>query len=234
MLITEYKALFVHIPKTAGQSVENYMLECLGKRRETNGSDFLLRPNDNPKFGPPRLAHLTVKEYVKYGYVTQEDFDGYFKFSFVRNPWERIISFYRYYGFSNLIKFPVFVKKYLPLYFEKEHWFFRPQVEFIFDESDVLQVDFLGRMETLKEDFDTVTRLSSIPKGILPHNNVSEERGIVSKKSLFVVKKHPKVIIDLSFSIKKSKDYSDLYSTEAKKIVEKYYERDIELLKYKY
>src|SRR5262245_2591511 len=86
MISHAQRCVFVHIPKVAGQSVEHVFVgwnNLTWKKR----APLLLRPNDNPAKGPPRLAHLRAEEYVQFGYLPPEKFASYFKFSFVRNPW---------------------------------------------------------------------------------------------------------------------------------------------------
>src|SRR5437764_11835271 len=97
MISHKYRTIFVHIPKTGGQSVENVFLTLHGLTWETR-EPLLLRPNSDRNLGPSQLAHLRAKEYVACGHIDQENFDSYFKFAFVRNPWERIVSGYHYYG----------------------------------------------------------------------------------------------------------------------------------------
>jgi len=58
------KCLFVHVPKCAGQSVEMFFLDRIGLDWERR-APLLLRPNDVPALGPPRLAHLKAAEYVE-------------------------------------------------------------------------------------------------------------------------------------------------------------------------
>lgn len=231
MLIPEYQILFVHIPKTAGQSIENFLLHSLQKDRINHGREYLLCPNDNPSKGPERLAHLTVKDYVKYNYLKEEEYNQYFKFSMVRNPWSRVVSFYKFRGFHNLITFNRFVERYLPKYFEKENWFFRPQTDFIFDVNSNLLVDFLGKFELIETDFKKIIIQFDIPFSVLPKNNVSQAKKVISKKSVNLIKKHPEIISRLYFNYRE-KPYQELYNQNSKKIVSRLYEKDIDLLKY--
>lgn len=234
MLIPEYKSIFVHIPKTAGQSIENYLLSTLEKNRFSDGKNYLLCPNDNPNKGPQRLAHLTTEDYLKFAYLTEREFKEYFKFSMIRNPWARVVSFYKFRGFTNLVSFNRFVNRYLPEYFEKEYWFFRPQTDFIFDDNENLLVDFVGRFESLDRDFNSITEKMNIPFSKLPFDNVSEGKKIISRKSFNLLKKHPKALTHLNFMKTENKDYKELYNRTSKEIVEKLYERDMDLLKYKF
>lgn len=95
MISHKFRTVFVHIPKTAGQSIETAFLNAHGLTWETR-APLLLRRNDDPAAGPPRLAHLFAREYVALGHVTPRDFDAYHKFSVVRHPYDRAVSAYNY------------------------------------------------------------------------------------------------------------------------------------------
>ncbi|SFT89350.1 sulfotransferase family 2 domain-containing protein [Sedimentitalea nanhaiensis] len=89
------ETLFVHIPKTGGQSVETVFLRDLGlswRERDT----LLLRHNDDRAKGPEKLAHLYASEYVALGHLEADRFARYLKFTIVRHPFDRVLSEYRY------------------------------------------------------------------------------------------------------------------------------------------
>ena len=91
MISIKHKIIFIHIPKCAGQSIESIFLRDLGlswKERHP----LLLRPRKANEKGPERLAHLYAEEYFKFGYISKEKYDKFFKFSIIRNPVDRILS----------------------------------------------------------------------------------------------------------------------------------------------
>ena len=108
MISHKFNALFIHVPKAAGQSVEAFFLDLHGLEWEER-LPLLLTPNEADKIGPPRLAHLHLEDYVGQHFMSQEDFDRYFKFGFVRNPWSRAVSFYKFHGHHYLMSFEEFV-----------------------------------------------------------------------------------------------------------------------------
>jgi Sulfotransferase family len=127
--------------------------------------------------GSPRLAHLKASQYVACGYVTPEQFRGYFKFSFVRNPWDRVVSFYKDSKRGRGLSFNTFLSRELVgREWHKRYWFVGPQHEFLFDAQRTPLVDFIGRFETLQADFDHVCRRFGIPPTALPH--VNRSRGL--------------------------------------------------------
>jgi chondroitin 4-sulfotransferase 11 len=81
------KFIFIHIPKNAGSTVELslgiYKKECMVESKNSvfeNGASY-------------SQQHLTAKQLKIYD-KTKDIFDSYFKFSFVRNPYQRVLSEY--------------------------------------------------------------------------------------------------------------------------------------------
>ncbi|WP_024611175.1 sulfotransferase family 2 domain-containing protein [Pseudoalteromonas sp. TB64] len=211
--------LFVHVPKVAGQSVESVFLKRAGLSWHQRDA-FLLKQNKQLKLGPPRLAHLTASEYIKLGYVTQHEFDGLYKFSFVRNPWERILSEYQYRAYR--CSFKDFLLKQFPTVKDDNYYtgddLYRhviPQAEFVCDKQGKLMVDFIGRFEKLTKDFAKVSNFIADEPLLLPHKN---------KTSLSFKR----------FLQPKSKHYSDYYCDKTEQFVARYYAQDIELFNYSF
>lgn len=231
MICHHYKCVFVHVPKNAGQSIEQVFLNQLNLTWETR-SPLLLRNNDKPELGPPRLAHLKAEEYVRYKYLTPEMFRDYFKFAFVRNPWSRVVSLYIYLGYNKTCDFKSFLfgtlKKTL---FNEKNWFVGPQGSFVYTDNDELLVDFIGRFENLENDFGYVCKRVGLPQVEIPHANQSSDMG-----SFLGVK--PKKLARNVFdrlsrnNPPKHKHYREYYDLECIEVVAELYRRDIDLFKY--
>ncbi len=174
MISNKYRCVFVHIPKTAGQSIEQFFLNLHGLSWE-NRSPLLLRYNPDANRGPESLAHLTASEYVECGYLTLEEFNKCFKFSFVRNPWERLVSEYRYRQYYKKYTFREFVLNGLPSRskYSDSYRHIMPQSEFILDENGRSLVDFIGRFENLQNDFNVICAKLGIEVSVLPFKNDS-------------------------------------------------------------
>jgi len=231
MISHHHKCIFVHIPKNAGQSIEHVFLDLLGLKWATR-APLLLRYNDRPELGPPRLAHLKADEYVRFKYLTQEMFDEYFKFAFVRNPWSRTVSIYKYFGYDKKSDFKSFLLgDFKNKFFEEKQWFVGPQSDFIYAEDGRLLVDYIGRFEDLQVNFEFVCKKIGLPSIKVPHVNESAgSNNILGSNPRKMVKnllRIPKIR-----RIPNYKNWQDYYDRESIDWVSRLYEKDIELFGY--
>ncbi|MBQ4849233.1 sulfotransferase family 2 domain-containing protein [Pseudoalteromonas sp. MMG012] len=235
MISTKDNCLFVHIPKVAGQSIELFFVERMGLTWQQR-SDLLLRPNEDRLMGPPRLAHLYAQEYVKYGYLSSEQFSQYFKFSFVRNPWARLVSEYTYRKALGHEQYQRSFKSFLLDAFPepKDDDFIRgvdhyrhivPQTNFLYDHDGNCLVDFIGQFESLQQDFSKVCKYLGINNSTLPHKNSTADLG--SKNLL--EKLYQKFV---KLPKKPQLHYSAYYCDETIDFVSKYYAQDIKRFNY--
>jgi hypothetical protein len=236
MLSLHHKCIFIHIPKTAGQSVERAFLDDLGLGWSTR-APLLLRYNENPELGPPRLAHLTAREYVSKCYVPEDTFKEYYKFSVVRDPWSRTVSLYKYMRY--FVPFRRFILDILPRrLWNDEYWFVRPQVEFLQDDAAQTLVDDVLRFENLKNDFDRVRKMLGLA-GELPRVNSSSKTVSAPGPNRALRLLARSVVsgnVDLARSaIGRKQIYSDwrqYYDAETRDKVAELYARDIEAFGY--
>jgi hypothetical protein len=168
MISLQKRFLFVHIPKTAGNSIQTILREysedhLVALRKEQDGIErFGLRnPNYNIK------KHSTLGEYRDA--LGNEQFRSLYKFTCVRNPWDRMVSYY-------------FTPTQSP-----EHWHrkkFRVIISKAVSVADYLRldqgeedpfanVDYTMRFENLADDFRTVCGTLGISPGALPRYNRS-------------------------------------------------------------
>lgn len=148
----EFSCIFIHIPKTAGTSVERAIFK----------TEHWL------------VGHRKALDYVR---VDEEKFHSYFSFAFIRNPFDRMVSAFHYLkqGGGNAID-KNFADEHLKDCFDfrsfilalkndtfKEKilaWMhFVPQYIYVCDEDKNVLVDFLGKFENLEEDFSKLLRI---------------------------------------------------------------------------
>ena len=192
----DMNTIYIHIPKVAGCSIHNSI------------------------YGVDPFGHFTIADFKKV--FPRRLWPDAFKFSFVRNPFDRTLSAYEYLccggrklwkdksyqaTLSQFSDFEDFVVRWLACedIYSIEH--FKPQAGYICSRSNDIQLDFLGRFENIEHDFSTLCELLGINTELLVHN-VTQTRG--------------------------SEDYRTRYTTEMRHIVEKRYERDLEVFGYEF
>ncbi len=191
----DFECIFFHIPKTGGVSVSQSL------------------------FGNLAGGHLNVKHYK--AVFRPREFRAYFKFTFVRNPWDRLLSAYlflkaggfnetdRRWALENLSAFPDFSAFVMDWLNRENVWsklHFQPQIDFISTNGAKPEVDFIGRFENLEEDFAYVKKRIGISTS-LGHFN----RGPGLRK-----------------------DYREYYSEAAREVVAKVYREDIAVFGYEF
>lgn len=179
----------MHIPKVAGQSIEMLFLKDQGLEWSSR-EKLLLRPKRPSENGPERLAHLTARQYVELGYTDQNTFDSYFTFAFVRNPYRRLLSFYKYLGYASVISLDGFIDKVVPEKLETKDFFFLSQYDYLYEQEKLL-VDFVGKLENIEQDIQTIFSRAGIKKLKLPHVNRS---GKGQKRGLAAVMRDPSLL----------------------------------------
>jgi hypothetical protein len=181
------KVIFIHINKTGGTSVIHLL--NLAK------------------------SHLTVKEIIKI--IGQDEFDSAFKFAAVRNPWDKVLSHYKYrvktnqtsLG-TNKIPFKDWVKQTYgaeknPYYYDQPKMF-QQQIEWLKNNEDKIQIDDVMTFEALNEEFARISSKLKI-SATLPHLNSTDKV-----------------------------DYRTFYDDETRQIVEKWFADDIAYFGYEF
>ncbi|NJO77612.1 MAG: sulfotransferase family protein [Cyanobacteria bacterium RM1_2_2] len=161
MLINhQHKFIFIHVYKVAGTSVlnalENQTYPAYVPSAIRPGLTKVLRKfHLSPSF--PMHIHVKAKE-VK-AKLDPKIYDNYFKFAFVRNPWDWQVSLYEYakqtktHPQYDLMRSFSDFDQYLEWRVTQERTL---QKEFVTDESGNLIVDYVGRFERLGEDFSII------------------------------------------------------------------------------
>lgn len=170
MMALSHRFLFVHIPKTGGNSVQNILRaysedEIVCREPYQDGVErFELL---NPTYGFSK--HSPLWEYR--AKLPPETYASLFKFACVRNPWERAVSYY----FSPHRQVSTFTREafveFLPT--------IPPMIQHLRETPDQPAAgipgnfDYLMRFETLQGDFDVVCDQLGIPRQALPTRNKS-------------------------------------------------------------
>lgn len=148
----QLRSIFVHVPKTAGVSIARSL------------------------FGNLAASHAPLFLYL--GLYGHRRFDEMYKYAFVRNPWDRLISAFNYLKtggmhtmdanwarlhLANFSDVNDFVERGLVNRNISDWIHFREQAYFLIDpRTKNIGVDFVGRYENIEADFNTVCQNLSV------------------------------------------------------------------------
>ena len=183
--------IFIHIPRTAGNSIVKAL------------------PVDYD-------SHETAIQWRK---RLKAKWNAFFKFTMVRNPWDRVLSWYLFCRqlrniapkeqYIYQMPFESWVNNGMRTHWETSNVKFNGENpltlhEYIMDGPKLI-VDFVGRFEHLSQDFNKVCKMIGAPNRRLPH----------------------------IYKTRKASDhYRNYYNEITKKTIAKTFEKDIELFKY--
>lgn len=215
VLFKSHHAIYVPIPKVASTSLLTAFAEILGVGLETGGD-----PHDATYPGPVPIEALHRLLYP-----------GFFTFGFVRNPWDRLVSCYRdkirndvggtttftirpgvadclaHIGaFGPGMSFDAFAAAVASIPDRAADQHFRSQHTFLTNRKGEIAMDFIGRYETLEDDFRIVRERTGLPEIELPRLQAAPR-------------------ID---------DYRAFYRPETRDLVAKRFEKDIECFGYEF
>jgi hypothetical protein len=215
MLISHtYRFIFIHVGKTGGMSMREVLKQYaqepdrfkIRRPAKMNGD----RPNPLYAVWETLLLHAKARDVQRE--VPPEIFDSYFKFAFVRNPWDLMVSMYhfilreptapRHEQVKAAGSFEGFVDWVGRTADPFPKGITRLQSEMLTDDEGRLVVDYIGHYERLDEDFEQVGRTIGIADR-LPHLNRSQH-----------------------------KDYRSYYSDRTRELVGDCFKTDIELFGY--
>ena len=184
-----HRAIFVHIPKTAGTSITALIEPALRWNDLVLGGTTFgerIQPAYQERFGLSK--HMRARDIRRV--VGEEIWAEYFSFAIVRHPYARLASFYNWKrgavsraapdsplwswpatqayqesrSFSDFIRHEKFLTSRAG----------QPQVDWVCDDDGGCIVDFVGRFEELPAALDTITTRLGLPAGDLGVHNPSE------------------------------------------------------------
>ena len=180
--------VFIHIPKTGGTSIVSI-------------------------FGEAFQKHNTSKEVIDQ--IGKERWNEAYKFSVVRNPWDRIHSWYKFrvkHDQQKMRSKPISFKDWVActlgepkdLYYYYRPKTFMQQMDWIENDEGRIDMDRIIRFENLQADFDLVANDVGI-RSQLPHINKTTET-----------------------------NYRDFYDEKTKQLVADWHQKDIQYFGYEF
>lgn len=186
LLSLKYNFLFVHTAKTGGTSVRD-ALSPLRFRDPWYPVQFLcsrLSALSGHRLGIkfPRHSKIVAAQEM----LPQELFEQLFKFVFVRNPWDLQVS-----SFHHIRRERPHLMSHVETFEEFIRWKLDParpyqyhvdtsidlQSDYVIDLHGKVLVDFIGRYESLHDDFEEACKRIGIKAPELPHKRQAKDRG---------------------------------------------------------
>jgi len=169
MISFQKRFLFVHIPKTGGNSIQSVLAShSEDKIVRRPGQDGVERFGvSNPKYNLKKHSPLAAYRAA----LGEEQFSRLYKFTCVRNPWDRMVSFYLTPGQGKQWDRKAFKKTILKALSATDY------LRLEEGEPDPFgNVDRIIRFENLAEEFNSVCADLGIPPASLPKYNRSERQ----------------------------------------------------------
>ena len=162
------KFIFIHIFKCAGNSIRKVITD----------------PNNSEEVGSGHANARDVKE------LMGKEFDDYYTFTVVRNPFDWLFSTYYYVLYSGhtrhkekvslLDSFEDFPRHYVEYMMDEQMPLGSNKCtmlkDFVCDEDGNQIVDFIGKKETLQKDINTILTNIEMPPLTVPKINITHSK----------------------------------------------------------
>jgi len=215
MLISySHKFIYFHIAKTAGLSIREVLTPyCrIPERFKIRRPPQMISGKPNPLYEMWENTLLHAKAADAKKELPQDVYDSFFKFAFVRNPWDWQVSMYHFilketqHVSHERVRAMKDFEQYLEWVMETPRPFARGATKFqkdmLTDKKGNLLADFTGRFESLEQDFSHICGIIGITAS-LPKINTTAHR-----------------------------DYRSYYNDKTRKMVADHFQEDIKLFRY--
>lgn len=210
----EKKFIFFHIPKCAGTSIRSVLKAYDSTDSYYWGSRYLEKLNRLVD-----MAHITYEIATKI--LKHETLEKYFKFCFVREPYDRLYSAFLEHKAHNPDKhileenFNLYMQKNLNeenIHNNIRYVHFTPMYYYTHYKQN-RAVDFIGTIENLKQDFQAISKRINLKNIKLEHKNVKGDNKIHTENWTY--------------------KYLDKFEAKTINLINKLYAKDFEYFNYK-
>lgn len=218
----KHKFIFIKSKKTAGSSIQaalatvcsetdlvtefthnNYSIPDHKRKHQIS---YKLLKNKKKHINSPLskiiISHTPLK---KLKFIFQDEYNNFFKFAFIRNPWDLVVSKYFWHKHIHKHDLEDFTQ-WLWQKYQFELWK-TDQLHLYTHVDGEYDLDFMGRYENIQQDFQFVC-----DKLCLGNLKLENEKRIYRKR----------------------KHYTEYYSEQDKQLVAKLFQQDIDYFGYKF
>lgn len=206
IISNRHKFIFAAIPKTGTHSVRQALREQMGEDDLEQVGLFVNKRFPFEEMAKIRHGHITLSQIRPF--LEPSVFDSYLKFAFVRNPYDRFVSYCAFMTREKrqFLSDPKSVMHYFLFHSRPDsHILFQPQHTFVVDGQGQLLADYVGRVEEMQGSYDTLCEKIGVPSRPLDKVNGSERA-----------------------------DYRSYYDKASMDGVREYYRKDFELFGYEF
>lgn len=200
----KHRYIFFAIPKTGTHAVRQALRGQLGEEDLEQVGLFVQKKFPFPEFADIRHGHISTQQIRPV--LGDAVFEGYTKFAFVRNPFDRFVSYCAFMsrGKDFMETQPLrFMKWVVREQRPVEHMLYQPQHQMVTDAQGRLELDIVGRNETMQASYDAICARLGMETAALERVNASSHR-----------------------------PWQDYYDAELRDLVADLYRRDLELFDY--
>jgi hypothetical protein len=172
-----HRFIFAAIPKTGTHSVRQALREHLGDNDIEQVGLFVNKRFPFAELAATRHGHLGLAQVRPF--LGEEVFASYFKFAFVRNPFDRFVSYCAFMTRQSgeFDRAPQQVMRHVLFQLRPmQHILFQPQYTLLVGADGKLLSDCVGRVEEMQESYDAICVRIGIPSRPLEQVN-STRRG---------------------------------------------------------
>jgi len=195
----DLKAIYMHIPKVAGNTIKNILEEYYNFKTmyfiDDNHSDFSIYENEKISLGTGFTNiskkgmlryYMSSKKYNKSLNMDSEKWKSYYKFTFVRNPYDKLISAFKFSKQNNMIDknlslYDFLTKKNNYSSYVYSHAYIQ-QTDHLLNLNNKLDINYIGRFQCLYEDLNQVLFNLGIKE--IKHVKLIENNTIYNKSNI--------------------------------------------------
>jgi chondroitin 4-sulfotransferase 11 len=174
ILLENYKAIYILVPKAGTSSMKKVCIDLCNISTEC------------------KIVHQAPLPYISMLEAQKPKYSSYFKFTFIRDPWDRLVSCYEdkindkstsygggyfpsFHKYNNITKdmsFKEFVQAVSEIPDKKSNTHFISQYFLLTlgtNNEKQLFPDYIGRLESIEQDFDNIKKVLGVENQTLHH-----------------------------------------------------------------